>query len=641
MSKIDELISILRSKRSLILIITIYIIVFSVFTVERYNCYLTNAWDLGVYNQAFWTTLHGKLFYETPDLPSTPGGSFLGVHFAPILFLLLPFYAIYPSPVTLLFLQTVFVALGAVPIYLISDEVLKSRGKALAFASLYLSYPVVQALNIYDFHIEAFLPFFFLSSFYCYLKGKWITYWIFIILSIITIDFAPIMIAAMSLVNILSNKEEILNLINGKNRKLEKHTLMAISTILVSAVSFPLILQASIIFSGKTSDVVTVVSGFLSPQRMGSISEEYMYLLQFWLFMICNLLFLPLFEPLFLLMSVPWFLVTILSSGMKTFHLLGYQYGGAFVAAPLFIASIYGAKRLLRENQRNWCLVFTITLSISVLMMPLNPLMENRLVGIAYEGLPRRTSHTAILDNVLRLIPENASVYTINNLFPQLSNRDNAYAYLPDDVNIEYVLADQQSVWFNDWINGRMSEILPELMSSGEYGIVAYADGVILLKRGYVGGPLIYEKTSYIYNHENLALRYGSKIYDSTSKSGTVLVHQPSDPTGTFWFGPYVSLLPGNYTATFRLKAENINTDHLLTLLVSRKLGTILLANLEVKGSEFESEMSWQNFSLNFRISQEVARGLIGPEKNLEFVGIALSSGSTIYLDYIEVSVDE
>lgn len=585
--------------------------------------------------------MHGKLFYETPDLPLTSSGSFFGVHFAPILFLLLPFYAIYPSPITLLIMQTIFIALGAIPIYLISDEILKSRVKALAFAFLYLSYPVIQSLNIYDFHLEALLPFFFLSSFYCYLKRRWIPYWIFIILSIITIDFAPIIIGAMSLVNILLNKEEILNLINGKNRKLEKHTIMAILTILVSVISFPLILWVSNIFSGKTS-VVTVVFWFLSPQRMGSISEEYMYLLQFWLFMICNLLFLPLFEPLFLLLTAPWFLATILSSGVKTWHLLGYQYGGAFAAAPLFIASIYGAKRLLRENQRNWRLVFTITLSISVLMMPLNSLTENRLVGIAYEGLPRTTPHTATLNQVIHLIPENASVYTINNLFPQLSNRDNAYVYLPDDVNIEYVLADYKSVWNNHGIHGyKMSEILPELMSSGEYGIVAYADGVVLLKRGYVGGTLIYEKTHYIYNHENLALRYGSKIYDSTSKSGTVLVHRSSDLTGTFWFGPYVSLLPGNYTATFRLKADNINTDHLLTLCVSRKLGTIVLASLEVKGSEFESEMSWQSFSLSFSISQEMARGLIGSEKNLEFVGIALSSGSTIYLDYIEVSLDE
>jgi len=643
-AKVIHLIGALRPKIPLIVLISIYVVILSAFSVERYNCYLTGGFDLGVFNQAFWTTLHGKLFYETPDLPLTPSGSFLGVHFAPLLFLLLPIYALHPSPITLLVLQTVFIGLGAIPIYLISDEVLKSRGKSLAFASLYLSYPTIHSLNIYDFHIQAFLPFFLLSSYYCYLKRRWTPYWIFIVFSLITIDFAPVLIAVMSLANILSNKDETLKVIHGKLRKLEKHTVIAILSLLVSIASFLLILQTGILLSGKTNTVEGILSSFLASNWIEAFSRGYNCFLQFWLFQISNLLFFPLFEPILLLMIVPWFLVTILNCDAMVHFALGYQHGRAFVAPFLFIASIYGTKRLLHKNRGDWRLAFAVMFLLSALISPLNPVTENNMLGIAYEGYPRRTSHTAVLDQVLLLIPENASVYTVNNLFPQLSNRDNIYLYLPDEVDIDYVLADTKSRWYNYKIRmyppnfrSNMAENLPNLMYSEDYGIVAFKDGVILLKRGYRGEILIFEETISVYNHENLTLRYGSRTHDPTSTSGTVLVHQPSDPLGCFWFGPYVNLLPGNYTATFRLKVENITTGHLLTLRVTRKLGTVVLASLEVKGSDFERKMSWQNFTLSFNISQDVARGLTGAEENLEFIGIAASSETILYLDYIEV----
>jgi len=643
------LIGALRTRIPLVLLvmIMIYVAIFSVFTVERYNCYLTGGFDFGVFTQGFWTALHGKLFYETPDLPLMPSGSFFGVHFAPILFLLLPFYALYPSPVTLLVMQTIFIALGAIPIYLISKEVLKSDRKALVFAALYLSYPTIHSLNIFDFHVEALLPLFLLSSYYCYIKRKWPLYWVFAVLSFITIDFAPVIIAAMALSNILSEKEEVSKLINGKFRNLEKHTLMSIYSIIVSTIFFFTILQIGAFISGRPNwSVGGILSNFITPIWTIPSFTGYSYLLQFWLFQLSALIFLPLFAPVLLLMVAPWLLVDILNYSSITHYLLGYQHGGAFVAPLFFIAAIYGAKKVLKGNRGMWCTAIATMLLISVMITPLNPITENKMLGKAYEGYPRRTSHMDVLDEVIHLIPENASVYTINSLFPQLSNRDNVYIYLPEKSDIEYVLADMQSPWYNYQISiyssnvkGNMAENLPNLMNTGDYGIVADADGVILLKRGYVGGILIFEKTSYVYNYRNLALKYGSEVPDTTSTSGNVLAHQPSDPIGVFWFGPYVSLLQGNYTVTFRLKAENINTDQLSTLQVTRKQGTVILGSLDVKGSDFKSELAWQNFTLSFEISQKEAIDFtVGSKENLEFRGIVSPSNSTVYLDYIEVS---
>ena len=73
------------------LLIAVYTIVFSYFTILKYCAFRSYAWDLGINNQALWTTLNqGKLLYYTPELYFNPSGAFFGLHFSPILFLILP-----------------------------------------------------------------------------------------------------------------------------------------------------------------------------------------------------------------------------------------------------------------------------------------------------------------------------------------------------------------------------------------------------------------------------------------------------------------------------------------------------------------------------------------------------------------------
>jgi len=103
--------------------IVAYAIALSYYTILKYYTFHTHAADLGIFAQALASTLYyHRLFYESVDVAIIPkpgpiGYSFLDVHFSPTLFLLLPIYAVYPSPTTLLIAQSVIVALGALPIY--------------------------------------------------------------------------------------------------------------------------------------------------------------------------------------------------------------------------------------------------------------------------------------------------------------------------------------------------------------------------------------------------------------------------------------------------------------------------------------------------------------------------------------------
>ena len=104
----------LRNYGYLHLMVLFYIGIFSINTLLRHYSFGSSAWDLGIFNQAFYTTVkHGKLLYYTAELYANPGGTLFGVHFSPILFLIIPLYALLPTPGTLVVAQTIIIAAGA------------------------------------------------------------------------------------------------------------------------------------------------------------------------------------------------------------------------------------------------------------------------------------------------------------------------------------------------------------------------------------------------------------------------------------------------------------------------------------------------------------------------------------------------
>src|SRR3989338_5825260 len=107
--------------KSIILTVAIglYVVIFSIFSLWKYNNFLYNGLDLAIINQVFYNTAHGNAFASSIHPPS-----YLGDHVNPIILVLLPLYYLLASPKTLLILQTIFLALAAWPLYLIAKKVL-------------------------------------------------------------------------------------------------------------------------------------------------------------------------------------------------------------------------------------------------------------------------------------------------------------------------------------------------------------------------------------------------------------------------------------------------------------------------------------------------------------------------------------
>ena len=85
--------------------------------------------------------------------------------------------------------------------------------------------------------------------------------------------------------------------------------------------------------------------------------------------------------------------------------------------------------------------------------------------------------------------------------------------------------------------------------------------------------------------------------------NGSTIVN--SNTASDFWSGPYINLLPGNYTATFYLSSNNVSAQHsgLVSLEVAIGSNATVINSTEVYTNNFTSPNEIVTFSLNFTSS--------------------------------------
>jgi len=128
-----------------------YSLTYITLSVLRHQSYHSFGFDLGLFNQVFWNTTQGRPFESTMSQALPVPHSLLGDHFSPVFLALIPFYFAYPHPETLLVMQTLALALGAWPVYLLARLKLPD-GYAAWWVLAYLLFVPLAYINMYDFH---------------------------------------------------------------------------------------------------------------------------------------------------------------------------------------------------------------------------------------------------------------------------------------------------------------------------------------------------------------------------------------------------------------------------------------------------------------------------------------------------------
>ena len=117
----------------------------------------TSGRDLVSFEQPLFNLLHGNGFTSSVNYPFVSQHWF-GYHFSPILYLLVPFYYLFPHVEMFLTIGSIAIAAAAWPIYLTALKILDNSRTALVFALLYLINPFVINGASWNFHEVSFAP---------------------------------------------------------------------------------------------------------------------------------------------------------------------------------------------------------------------------------------------------------------------------------------------------------------------------------------------------------------------------------------------------------------------------------------------------------------------------------------------------
>ncbi len=401
-----------------VLLSSIYLLYFSLFTVLRHNSFFSGRFDLGNMTQTIWNTSQGRFFLLTnPD--GVEVMSRLGVHSDYLLALLAPLYLIWADPRMLLIFQSVALSSGGIITYFLAKRILKSEKLAVAFSVSYLTNFWLHEQNIFDFHAVTIATPLILACFYFLLKKNYFLWGLFLFLAITTKENVILLLSPFGFY-FLKERKWLAGL---------ALTLLGVAAFLfVTSTLIPNARGEAHFALGTYSELGTSTGGILknlisNPAIAASLIFSKSTILYF------NQHLLPtgytsLLSPLYLVFAIPEMAIYLLSNN---FEYRSYQYHfGAVILPFILIASMHGARKIIRrfkDPQVPRLLAFYI-ISMGILSM----YFYSPLPGMKNADYRPFTRNLSTIHNYIGLIPEDASVSASNNLGAHLSHRQEIFA---------------------------------------------------------------------------------------------------------------------------------------------------------------------------------------------------------------------
>ncbi len=166
----------------------------------------TPNFDFGIFSQMFYNMKETLIPATTAERDIYL--SHFAIHVSPIYYLFLPFYALFPDPITLQVCQAVMLASGVIPVYLLCKKFGLSNKATVVFAICYAFYPALSGGCFYDLHENKFLAPLLLWLFYFIEKDKWWGVLTFSALTCFVKEDAPIYVIFAALYMMAAGKDK-------------------------------------------------------------------------------------------------------------------------------------------------------------------------------------------------------------------------------------------------------------------------------------------------------------------------------------------------------------------------------------------------------------------------------------------------
>jgi uncharacterized membrane protein len=487
------------------LAISAYIFVFARLTFRLMDQYSIMAYDIGIFDQATWLISRGE-----PPFITIRGLHLLADHSSIVMYLLSPLYWIAPTPKTLLLVQTFVLAIGSIPLYRFARIRTGSPIVALIIGSTYLLHPAVQWSNAFEFHPETFATTLLLQAFYLIQVRRWRPLFVCLILALLTKENVGLTVAFL-----------------GIYLWFARHSRIGIAVTVLGLIGMGASLMIVRYFNdGRPSPFFSLYNHLGSnPQNVLTIvftrpSDVWAYIIQDMNRNYLSDIFMPLLiivimAPEILLLTIPSLLANLLSN-RPVMHSIHHQYT-TLIIPFVFIACVIGFERGIKWGKKwiigSLMLIYLVCSAINGTRQ--GPLPSWQDGSAITPGLSAEEASRA--DQVIKLIPKNASLSVQPAFIPHLAHRRNIYAfpnpfykvtwgygerplrqmeqrqfdpYSTEQLssaltksNVEYILlSPKTTVW--PLLPEMYLDFLIPVFQNPNYGIITVSDNLVLLKRG-------------------------------------------------------------------------------------------------------------------------------------------------------------
>ena len=473
-----------------------YAAAFSHFSILNLQHFVFPSFDMAIYHNLVWNTSHGH-FLATSLIK---GGTHMGAHFDPLLAALTPFYLLSPRAETLLIIQSVWLASGAIPLYLIASRVLQGTVAAVVVAGAYLLQPALHGINLYEFHSLALVIPLVIWSLYFLERDSAKGYWITLVLILLTREDMALLACGIGLfvADGLGRPRRGLTTIGCALLYfvLIKAFVMAESGVFMSGTgasySYRFNFEQMIPYEGGGAKelLLSLITNPIYALRV-VLEEAKLFFLALILLPCC---FLPLFAKrgwqllgyglVFCLLSSipgPHSIYTQYSSVLLPFLMVLTPYGLVRLSSSEWLAALGLESRRVRRG-----LLVSIAISASLASWKFGAFVENDSFRVGNLWQPAHFRPAKQLADeraqyesaarIIKLIPPEASVSATRYMMPLVANREKV-----KNINLggklDYVLARPES------LSKRTKSRFEALLRNPKYEEVASGGGIFLLKR--------------------------------------------------------------------------------------------------------------------------------------------------------------
>lgn len=413
--------------------------VISVITVLRYKSFMAPNFDFGLFCNMF----HYMKETGLPLITSERDGllSHFAVHISPIYYLLLPFYFIFPSPVTLQIGQAAVLASGIIPVVLLCRHFKLSGKLTLLVSVIYAFYPAISTGCFYDIHENCFLAPLLLWTFYFFERQKWLPMYIFALGVLFVKEDAAMYIIIFALYVILSRK----NYKHGTALAVGALTYFGLALYLLSNYGEGVMVNRfdNLIFNAEDGLLGAVKTALLNPGFLltqlfsagNGTFDKFVYAVQ---------MLLPVgLLPFCTKKASKWLLIAPMLMNLLTMYQYQYDIGFQYqfgITAFLMYAMISNINELKLPTRKTLVSIGAVACCCFYIISVIPTLNY-------YTRVWKQNKETyQKMEEILDTIPEDASINVSTFLLAHVADREYVYeiTYHEDKPDVDYVIFDDR-----------------------------------------------------------------------------------------------------------------------------------------------------------------------------------------------------